>query len=320
MSRHLVAAAVVDGANPFELSVACEVFGLVRPEFGVEWYDFALCVPDGKVRLSGGLALDTGHGLDTLAAADTIIVPHGAPHGQADPRVVAAVRAAHERGARLVSFCSGAFTLAEAGVLNGRRATTHWLFVDLFRRRFPQVRLDPNVLFVDEGQVFTSAGSAAGIDLSLHLVRQDYGAKVARMLAKRLVVPPHRDGGQAQFIDPAHEPRVDGGELAALLDWLQEQLHRDVTVAEMAAQVAMSPRTFARRFREQTGTTPFRWVRGQRLQRAQELLEASTLDIEQVARRTGFGTAANLREHFRREFDTTPSDYRRAFKDRRPAA
>jgi AraC family transcriptional regulator, transcriptional activator FtrA len=310
---HRVAAVVLDGANPFEFAVASEVFGIERPEVGRELYAFDLCAPTGRARLAGGAELTTPGDLEAIAAADTVIVPHGGALEEVDPELLSAMTRAHARGARLVSFCSGAFTLAATGLLDGRRATTHWMLTQAFRRRFPRVTLDPNVLFVDEGDVLTSAGTAAGIDLALHLVRLDHGAEVARGIARRMVVPPHRDGGQAQFIDPPHEPRIGTDQLGGLLDWLRGDLRREITVAEMARRSAMSERTFVRRFKEATGTTPFRWVAGQRLRRAQELLETTDLDVDQVAGAAGFGTATNLRQHFRRELDITPSAYRRSF-------
>ena len=311
---HVVAALVTDGANAFEFAVACEVFGIPRPELGVEWYEFRLCTLEGGALLAGGAKLHGTHGLEAVAGADTVIVPHGPVEGLPDPRVLEALRDAHARGARLISYCSGAFTLAAAGLLDGLRATTHWMYTESFQRRFPTVRLDPNVLFVDEGQVLTSAGTAAGIDLSLHVVRRDHGADVARAVARRMVVAPHREGGQAQFVRPEHQPRVEADTLAPLLDWLAENLHRDVPVAEMAARVAMSERSFARRFKEATGTTPFRWVLAQRLRHAQALLESTDADVERIARAAGFGTAANMRAHFGRDLATSPSAYRRAFR------
>lgn len=311
--RHRVAVAVADGTHPFEFAVACEVFGLERPELGGNPYELWLCTPSGGVALQGGAQLRGTHGFDALADADTVIVPYGPVGAEPDAEVVAALCQAYDNDARLVSFCSGAFALAATGLLDGRRATTHWMHAEAFRRRYPRVRLDPNVLFVDEGRLLTSAGTAAAIDLALHLVRRDHGAEAARVVARRMVVPPHRDGGQAQFIAPAHEPRVEADELATLLDWMAANAHRELTVAQMAARAAMSERTFARRFKEATGTTPFRWLLTQRLRRAQELLETSDLDVEQVAGHAGFGTAANLREHVRRELGTTPSAYRRTF-------
>ena len=310
---HRVAALVIDGASPFEFAVAAEVFGSARPEIPGWDYDFELAAVDRRVRLSGGSELRTTGDLDTVAAADTVVLPGGEPLRKNDPQIVAAVAAAHGRGARVLSFCSGAFLLAEAGLLDGRRATTHWKFTAAFRTRFPQVHLDPNVLFVDEGDVLTSAGTAAGIDLALHVVRRDLGAEAARVVARRMVVPPHRDGGQAQFIDDAPQARARPDDLAGVLEWARAHLEADLSVAVLASRARMSERTFARRFKEATATTPFRWVLTQRVQRAQELLETSDLDVDQVAARAGFGTATNLREHFRRELQTTPSAYRRSF-------
>lgn len=311
---HVVAAVVQDGANPFEFAVACEVFGGSPPEPDADWYDFRLCAPGKAITVNDGWRLTTNHGLEAIEAADTVVVPNaGTRPGGSDPAVIDAIAAAHRRGARLLSFCTGAFALAETGVLDGRRATTHWMYAEAFRRAFPRVDLDPNVLFVDDGDVLTSAGTAAGIDLALHVVRTDHGADAARYVARRMVVPPHRDGGQAQYIDPPHEPRVSPDGLAPVLDWIQRRLNQPITVADMAAQAAMSARTFARRFKETTGTTPHQWLVRQRLHRAQELLETTNLEIELIADRSGFGTGANLRQHFKREFDTTPSRYRDCF-------
>lgn len=311
---HTVATVLADGTTPFEFAVACEVFGSERPELGVDWYDFRLCARGRRVTAHRGIEIHTSHDLSGIADADTVIVPNGPVDEQPDAEVVSALRLAHERGARLVSFCSGAFTLAATGLLDGRHATTHWKFVETFRRRFPRVRLDANVLFVDEGDVLTSAGTAAAIDLALHLVRRDHGAEIARSVARHMVVAPHREGGQAQFIDPPHQPVVAGDGLSAVLDWARGQLHRDITVPDMADRAAMSGRTFSRRFKEETGTTPSRWLLAERVRRAQELLETTDLDIDRIARQAGFGTAANMREHFRRALATSPSAYRRCFQ------
>lgn len=317
---HTVVTAVPDGTNAFEFSVACEVFGLDRPELGVEWYDFRLAAPGRCVTIGNGAQLRTRYDLRAIDDADTVIVPSAPVAAPCDPALLAHLTAAHARGARLVAFCSGTFALAEAGLLDGCRATTHWRYTGVFQRRFPRVRLDPNVLFVDQGSVLTSAGTAAAVDLALHLVRLDHGAQVARRVARRMVVPPFRDGGQAQYIDPPHEARVDGDGLARLLDDLQDELHLEVGVADMARRAAMSERTFARRFKEETGTTPHRWLLGLRVQRAQHLLETTELDIDMVAHRAGFGTAANLRQNFRRVLATTPSGYRRTFRGGEGAA
>ena len=227
------------------------------------------------------------------------------------------LRQAHARGSRIISLCTGAFALAGAGLLDGRRATTHWAECDEFARRHPNVTVDPGVLFVDEGDILTSAGSAASIDLCLHVVRQDHGTEIATQLARQLVVPPQRDGGQAQYIE-APMPELDSASLfAGTVSWLQEHLDQPITVEDLAARSAMSPRTFARRFLASTGTTPYQWLVRQRVQLAQRLLEMSDLPIDSVAEKSGFSTAANLRKHFSRAVRTSPQAYRRTFQDRR---
>jgi transcriptional regulator GlxA family with amidase domain len=234
--------------------------------------------------------------------------------------LVDAVRAAHEAGARIASICTGAFVLAAAGLLDGRRATTHWMHAELLARRHPRVHVDPDVLYIDHGDVLTSAGKAAGLDLCLHLVRLDHGSTVANALARRLVVPPHRDGGQAQFIQAPVPSNGDGG-LGGLLNWALERLDEPLTVTDLARAARVSERTLARQFRAATGTTPLRWLLTQRVHRAQELLETTDLGVEQVAARTGLGTAATLRRHFHRTVGVPPDAYRRAFHARsRPAA
>lgn len=319
MDRHVVAAIVPEAVNPFELSVAAEVFGIDRSELGVPWYDFRVCAPSPRVATRTGFTIEVPYGLDAVVTADTVVVP-AAPVGRRhDPDVTAALQEAAARGARMMSFCSGAFSLAHAGLLDGRRATTHWTYAEEFRAAYPRVRLDPNVLYVDEGNILTSAGTAAAIDLALHVVRLDHGAAVANAVARRMVVSPQREGGQAQFVDGPRVPLVAGdGALSRLLDELVEELDRDHSVASMASRVAMSPRTFARRFKEATGTTPARWLAVQRVEHARRLLESTDLDVEVVAGRSGLGTGTTLREHFRRELGTTPTAYRRTF-DRRAA-
>ena len=308
--RHRVTTLLTPGANAFEFAVASEVFGIDRPELGVEWYDHRLASATRPVVMNGGWTIDTCHGLDALTTADTVIVPACPMEPPKD--AVAAVRAAYDRGARIVSFCSGAFALAAAGILDGRPATTHWMYAEQFTERFPRVRFDPDVLYVDDGQVLTSAGTAGAIDLALHIVRCDHGSQVTNAVARRMVIAPHRDGGQAQFVtSPVPEaPYRDG--LRPLLEWMEGHLADPVTVDDLARLAAMSPRTLARRFRDVTGTTPLRWLTHQRVSRAQELLEATDLPIEVIARRTGFGTAANLRVHFRRSTGTSPAEHRRA--------
>ncbi|MCU1451012.1 MAG: helix-turn-helix protein [Acidimicrobiales bacterium] len=320
--RHLVAAVLFDDIAPFELSVACEVFGVDRSDLGVPWYRFMVCsVEDRPVRTDVGIEIHTPYRLKDLRRADTIIVP-ARSHGneEAAPELLDALRAAHRRGARIMSVCTGAFVLALAGLLDGKRATTHWAHVDEFARRFPSVKLDPGVLYVDEGDILTSAGTAAGIDLCLHVVRKDLGADIANAVARRMVVPPHRDGGQAQYVD---DPVPDGpgadlfGETIA---WLQEHLGEPVTVDDLAQRSAMSPRTFARRFRATTGTTPMQWVLRQRVLLAQRLLETTDEPVDRVAELAGFGSPAALRQHFSRLVRTSPTSYRRCFRQEEPVA
>lgn len=314
---HLVAAALLEGGNAFELAVACEVFGLQRPELGVRWYDFIVCTrDDSPVPGVGGLTSATPWRWADLARADTVVVPATPhPHDQPDPELVAALRVAHRRGARILSFCSGAFTLAATGLLDGRPATTHWMYLEEFRRHHPRVDVQPDVLYVEAGRVFTSAGTAAGIDLALHIVRCDYGAEIANAVARRMVVPPHRDGGQAQYVSPPVPERAPiAGGLAATMDWMVGHLGEDLTVDAMAAHALMSPRTFARRFREATGATPHDWLTTRRIHHGQRLLESTDLTIDRVAAACGLGSPANFRLHFHRIVGVPPSDYRRRFR------
>lgn len=315
--EHRVVGLVIGRPNPFEVAVACEVFGIRRPEICDWWYDFRLAAEIPRVDAGGLFTMEVPYGLDAVAEADTVVIPSAPLDEPTPPTVLAALRDAYRRGARIVSFCSGAFALGDAGLLDGRRATTHWMYTDAFRRRFPRVELVPNALYVDEGRVLTSAGTSAAIDVSLHLVRRDMGAEIANGVARRMVVPPHRDGDQAQFVaSPVPEC---GDRFAELLDWLKDDPAREASVDEMAAKVHMSPRTFARRFRAATGTTPHRWLTLQRLDRARELLEASDLAVETIADRVGFGSASTLRTHFQRELGTSPTSYRRRFTRRRLA-
>ena len=312
MRTHRVATLLSAGTNPFEFSVACEVFGLRRPELGPPLYEHRLVAATRPVDINGGWTIDTPFGLETLGWADTVVVPAAA--SVTAPEVLAALQAAYERGARMVSFCSGVFALAAAGILDGRPVATHWLYVEDLRRRHPDLRVDGDVLYVDDGQVLTSAGTAAAIDLSLHIVRLDHGPQMANQVARRMVVPPHRDGGQAQFAVTPVAPAIDDDPLGPVLEWMVDHLDEQLTVAQMARLAAMSPRSFARRFRQVTGTTPVRWLQHQRVARAQELLEISDLSIEAIAGRVGLGTAANLRHHFRRVTVTTPAAYRQRFR------
>jgi len=315
---HAVAIVIDDGVAAFELGVACDVFGDEwAAMFGVPWYRSFVCgITPGPVTTDSGFQILPAHGLDRIRSAGTVIVLPTVSFKQVPAEMLDVLRQAHARGSRIVSLCTGAFALAGAGLLDGRRATTHWTECDELARLHPNVTVDPGVLFVDEGDILTSAGSAASIDLCLHVVRQDYGTEIATQLARQLVVPPQRDGGQAQYID-APMPELDCSSLFAdTACWLQEHLDEPIRVEELAARSAMSPRTFARQFLASTGTTPYQWLVRQRVQLAQRLLEMSDLPIDSVAEKSGFSTAANLRKHFSRAVHTSPHAYRRTFQDR----
>jgi AraC family transcriptional activator FtrA len=312
--RHRVVVLVADGSNPFELGVATELFGLRRPELGRRWYDLELAAERPAVRMHRGLfALSGVSGLEAVARADTLVVPNRPdPEVRPSAEVVAAVQAAAARGCRLVSFCTGAFTLAGAGVLDGRRATTHWRWTALMAERFPLVRLQPDVLFVDDGDVLTAAGSAAALDLGLHLVRLDHGAEVAAAVSRRLVFAAHRDGGQRQFIARPLPP--DGGApLGPLLDWARQRLAEPLTVGDLAREAVVSPATLHRRFRAELGTTPLAWLTAERVELACRLLERDAGDLERIAALSGLGTAANLRLRVRGATGLPPSTYRARF-------
>lgn len=306
-----VALAVTDNVPAFEVAVPCEVFGLLRPEWVQPWYDFTVCAPK-RTSFGGWFRVDTEHDLDELVHADTVIVP--ACHSvDTDPPadLVDAVHAAHDAGARIASICTGAFVLAAAGLLEGRRATTHWMHAERLARSYPTVQVEPDVLYLDDGDILTSAGTASGIDLCLHIVRTDYGTAVANDLARRLVTAPHRPGGQAQFI-PGPAPQHDA-QLGNLLAWAIGHLDQPLTVADLARRVNMSSRTLTRHFAAATGTTPLQWLLTQRIHRAQELLENTDDSVEQIAGHTGLGTATSLRRHFHRVLGVPPGVYRRSF-------
>lgn len=305
--------AVIDGVLAFDLATPLELFGRTRLLDGAPAYDVRVCAPSAQVD-AGPLAIRAPHGLEALAGADTVVVP-----GRSDPtaavpeEVLAALRAAAERGARIASICVGAFTLAAAGLLDGLRATTHWSAAEELARRHPLVAVDPDVLYVDNGRILTSAGAAAGLDLCLHMIRVDHGAAVAAAAARTAVMPLERAGGQAQFI--VHPPPgVDGASLEPLLRWLEAHAGDDLTLGAIARQAAMSSRTLHRRFREQTGTTPLQWLHGARLRQARQLLETTDLPVARIAARAGFGSTTTLRDRFRRTLGTTPQAYRRSFR------
>lgn len=305
-----------DGLCTFEFGVAVEVFGLARPEMGNGWYRQATAaIEPGPLRAAGGLTVTAAGGLELLEEADLIVVPGWRGIDEAVPAaLVDALRAAHARGARLMSLCSGVAVLAATGLLDGRHATTHWRYADAIRSRHPLIRLDPDVLYVDEGEILTAAGSAAGIDLCLHVVRRDFGAEAANSVARRLVVPPHREGGQAQFIvRPVPQDR-EGKRLGPLIDWIDRNLQREITLSEMAARAGMSARTFQRRFRDLTGNSPGEFLLARRLRHACDLLERqAALSLDDIALAAGFGTPATLRHHFRTRLATSPTAYRARF-------
>lgn len=311
-----VAALLLDEVHPFELGVLCEIFGLDRSDEGLAVQDFAVVSAEGPtLRTHAGFTLTTPYGLDRLEEADLIAIPAGSRFGDREfpEEALEALRRAVDRGARVLSVCSGAYMLGAAGLLDGRRCTTHWRHADELARRYPRAIVEPDVLYVDDGSVITSAGTAAGIDACLHLVRQAYGPAAANTIARRMVVPPHRDGGQAQYIQrPLPRDRCDtvGGTLA----WMEQHLDQEMTVEQLAAQAHMSPRTFARRFQQETGTTPYRWLLRQRVLLAQHLLETSDETMDTIAGQTGFGNAAALRHQFVRSLGTTPNAYRRTFR------
>ena len=310
-----VVAVAYDGLCTFEFGCTYEVFGLPRPEVNRPWYRFEVCAAEpGRLRAAGGLAVSAPRGLEPIEEADTVIVPGWrGPDEPAPPALLEALGRVTERGGRLVSICSGVFVLAAAGVLDGRRATTHWRYAETLARRYPRIRVDPDVLYVDEGPVLTSAGSAAGLDLCLHIVRRDHGAAVANSVARRLVLAPHRDGGQQQFVAAPVAGEAGTGRLSALLDWLPAHIDQPLDVAALARQAGMSVRTFQRRFRDATGAAPGKWLIRQRIARARHLAETTDLTVEQIATRSGFGAVETLRHHFRRAVGTTPANYRRTF-------
>ncbi|MDH2384321.1 transcriptional regulator FtrA [Bradyrhizobium sp. CER78] len=310
----LVAVLAYDGVNAFELGMAVEVFGLT--DMGAGWYRVVVCTehPGRPLVANNGIRIVADASLKTLGRATTIIVPgweniEDAPSAA----LLDALRRAHRRGARIASICAGVFVLAAAGLLDGRRATGHWAQVDLLSSKYPTIEVDPNVLYVDDGDIMSSAGRAAGLDLCLHIVRRDYGAQIANQVAQRLVVPPHREGGQAQYI-PQPVRKAEGDALASVFAWAQRHLDQDLAINSLASRARMSRRTFIRRFEEATGMTPGEWVVQARVSRARELLEATQLPIEGIATATGFGSVEALRHHFRQRLGTSPVRYRAVFQ------
>jgi len=309
-----VVAIVYDGVSPFELGVVCESWGMDRAEMGLPVFDFAVCAPQpGTVRTAMSFDLQIHHGLDRAAEADLVVIPAVPRAAEVPEAVVEVLQAAHARGARVMSVCSGAFALGAAGLLDGRRCTAHWMHTDELAARYPKAHVIPEVLYVDDDRVLTSAGTAAGLDACLYLWREEFGAAAASLVARRMVVPPQREGGQAQFIaNPV--PECDSETLGPVLTWIVEHLDEELAVDDLAARFAMSPRTFARRFRAETGTTPHAWITTQRLHRAEQLLEETDRSVDQIANDVGFMNAATLRHHLRRVRGLSPQQYRRRFR------
>ncbi len=315
-----VVALVYDGLCTFEFGIAYEVFGLARPELGEAWYRFSVAgVEPGPLRAAGGLTVSVDHGLDVLETADLVVVPGWRGIREPVPApLVEALQAAHRRGARVMSLCSGVAVLAAAGLLGGRRATTHWRYVEAVAEAYPDTSFDADVLYMDEGNTLTAAGSAAGIDLCLHVVRGDFGVEAANSVARRLVVPPHREGGQAQFIASPVPQEREGLRLGPLIDWMRGRLFEEQPIRMLAERAGMSMRTFQRRFEAATGDSVGEWLVKERLRLARDLLEKQvSASLDDIAVACGFATQATLRHHFRKRLGTSPAAYRKTFGQRK---
>jgi len=314
LANHQVAVVLTPNAPLFEVAVPCEVFGVPRPDLIDPPYDVVLCAVEPEATVASGFLATVTGSMEDAMGSDTVIVPACAdPDAMPDESLMSTLRIAHRRGARIVGLCSGTFALAEAGLLSGKRATTHWMYAKRLAERYPLVDVDPAVLYTSEENVFTSAGTAAAIDLCLELVRRDHGATVVNELARRLVVPPHRTADQAQFV-PTPVPDDPGSSLGPTLEWVRGHLHERLTLAEIAAEAHVSSRTLIRRFAREYGLPPGRWLRVERLRRAQQLLEATELSIDQVAQQCGFGTPVSLRQAFAQHLHTSPTAYRGTFR------
>jgi transcriptional regulator GlxA family with amidase domain len=320
--KEIVAVLLFSGGPIFESSIPLSVFGIDRQDAGVPRYRLLVCAgEDGPLRTTGGLELTAPHGLEAISRAGTVVVPAWRSITSPPPEdALDALRRAHEEGARIVGLCTGAFVLAAAGLLDGRPATTHWMYAPTLAKRYPSVHVDPRELFVDDGDVLTSAGTAAGIDLCLHIVRTDHGNEAAGALARRLVVPPRRSGGQERYLDRSLPEEIGADPLAEVVAWALEHLHEQFDVETLAARAYMSRRTFDRRFRSLTGSAPLQWLITQRVLQAQRLLETSDYSVDEVAGRCGFRSPVALRGHFRRQLGSSPAAYRAAYRARRPQA
>lgn len=311
---HRVVALAYDRLCTFEFGCTAELFALDRPELGVRWYRFEVCSLEREpIRAAGGIRVVVESGLEALDRADTIVVPGWRDPDERPPAaLLERIRAAHERGARLCSICSGVFVLAAAGILTGKRVTTHWRYAEKLAAAHPKLEVDANALYIDEGQILTSAGSAAGLDMFLHMVRGDYGARIANLVAQRLVLPPHREGGQTQYV-PRPLPSDERGRLSKLMEWVRAHPQVTHTIATLARRASMSPRTLQRQFRDTVGIAPKEWLVREQIGLAKDLLEGSATPIEKVAERTGFGSQESFRRHFRRVVGISPSAYRKQF-------
>jgi AraC family transcriptional activator FtrA len=313
-SEHLVAALAYDGLCTFEFGCTAELFALPRPELGVPWYRFEVCAAEREpIRAAGGIRVLVGNTLRLLDRADTIVIPGWRDVDELPPAsILRRIRAAHARGARFCTICSGVFVLAAAGVLAGKRVTTHWRYAATLAQRYPELNVEANALYIDEGQILTSAGSAAGLDMLLHLVRRDYGPRIANLVAQRLVIPPHREGGQAQYL-PRPLPSDERGRLSKLMDWVRAHPDRLHTIGALARRASMSPRTLQRHFRETVGLAPGEWVVRERIAMAKDLLQTSATPLLRVAEQVGFRSQESFRRHFRRITGTSPTAYRKQF-------
>lgn len=314
MKNHLVVALIYNQLCTFEFGCTVEVFALKRPELGVPWYEFATyAVDEGPITAAGGITITPTAGEVLLESADTIIVPGWrGVEAEVPQRLIGQLQAAHARGARICSICTGAFVLAAAGLLDGHKVTTHWRFTDLLASMYPELSIQPNELYVDEENIVTAAGSAAGLDMMLHLVRKDHGSRVANMVAQRMVIPPHREGGQSQYATRQLVSTSDAP-ISNLMDWIRSDLQRPLTIKEMADRAAVSTRTLHRSFMECTGLTPYDWLLGERVAYAKELLESSRVRLSEVVEKAGFGSEESFRRHFRNLVGVSPMSYRKQF-------
>lgn len=314
MKNHLVVALIYNQLCTFEFGCTVEVFALKRPELGVPWYEFATyAVDEGPITAAGGITITPTAGEVLLESADTIIVPGWrGVEAEVPQRLIEQLQAAHARGARICSICTGAFVLAAAGLLDGHKVTTHWRFTDLLASMYPELSIQPNELYVDEENIVTAAGSAAGLDMMLHLVRKDHGSRVANMVAQRMVIPPHREGGQSQYATRQLVSTSDAP-ISNLMDWIRSDLQRPLTIKEMADRAAVSTRTLHRSFMECTGLTPYDWLLGERVAYAKELLESSRVRLSEVVEKAGFGSEESFRRHFRNLVGVSPMSYRKQF-------